>query len=107
MARQTQISIEEIQRAKQLRDRATTIAEYRKALSVILAADHGLDADRTAELLGTSRRTVFRDRGRIRNQADTPKNLWGGRRHCSLTCAVKGGDFQWVRIPPGLCRSGR
>jgi len=59
MARQTQISTEEIQRAKQLRDQATTIAEYRKALSVILAADHGLDADRTAELLGTSRRTVF------------------------------------------------
>jgi hypothetical protein len=85
MARQTQISIEEIQRAKQLRDQATTIAEYRKALSVILVADHGLDADRTAELLGTSRRTVFRDRGRIRNQGDTPKNLWGGRRHCSMT----------------------
>ena len=65
MARQTQISIEEIQRAKQLRDQATTIAEYRKALSVILAADHGLYADRTAELIRTSRRTVFRDHGRI------------------------------------------
>jgi predicted DNA-binding transcriptional regulator YafY len=81
MARQTHIGIEEIQRAKQLRDQATTIAEYRKALSVILAADHGLDADRTAELLGTSRRTVFRDRVRIRSQGDPPKNLWGGRRH--------------------------
>ena len=32
MARQTQISIEEIQGAKQLRDQATMIAEYRKAL---------------------------------------------------------------------------
>jgi hypothetical protein len=85
MARQTKIGTEEIQRAKQLRDQATTIASYRKALSVILAAVHGLDADRTAELLGTSRRTVFRDRGHIRNQDDTQKNLWGGRRHCSMT----------------------
>ena len=42
MARQTQIGIEEIQRAKQLRDQATTIAEYRKALSVILAAELAL-----------------------------------------------------------------
>ena len=75
MARQTQIGIGEIQRAKQLRAQATTVAEYRKALSVILPAELSLDADRTAELLGTSRRTVFRDRGRIRNQGDTKKNL--------------------------------
>lgn len=85
MARQTKIGIEEIQRAKQLRDQATTIASYRKALSVILTAEYGLDANKTAELLGTSRRTVFRDRGHIRSQDDTPKNLWGGRRHCSMT----------------------
>lgn len=85
MARQIQISIEEIQRAKQLRDQATTIVAYRKALSVILAAEHGLDADQTADLLGTSRRTVFRDRGHIRHQDDTPQNSWGGRRHCVMT----------------------
>ena len=83
MARQIQITTEDIQRAKQLRDQATTVAEYRKALCVILPAELSLDADRTAELLGTSRRTVFRVR--IRNQGDTPKNLWGGRRHCSMT----------------------
>jgi len=85
MARQIQISIEEIQRAKQLRDQATTVAEYRKALSVILPAELSIDADLTAELLGTSRRTVFRDRGRIRSQDDTSRNLWGGRRHCAMT----------------------
>jgi hypothetical protein len=85
MARKIQISIEEIQRAKQLRDQATTVAEYRKALSVILPAEFSIDADLTAELLGTSRRTVFRDRDRIRSQDDTPKNLWGGRRHCAMT----------------------
>jgi len=85
MSRQVKISTEDIQRAKQLRDKAITLAEYRKALSVLLPGELGLDADRTAELLGTSRRTVFRNRGRIRNQGDTPKNLWGGRRHCVMT----------------------
>ena len=75
MARQIRISNEDIQRARQLRDKATTVAEYRKALSVILPAELSIDADQTAELLGTSRRTVFRDRGRIRNQDDPPKNL--------------------------------
>jgi hypothetical protein len=85
MARKIQISIEEIQRAKQLRDQATTVAEYRKALSVILPVELSIDADQTAELLGTSRRTVFRDRGRIRCQENAPKNLWGGRRHCAMT----------------------
>ena len=32
MARKIQISIEDIQRAKQLRDQATTVAEYRKVI---------------------------------------------------------------------------
>ena len=85
MARHIQISIEDIQRAKQLRDQATTLAEYRKALSVILPAELSIDADKTAALLGTSRRTVFRDRIRIRDQGNTPQNLWGGRRHCAMT----------------------
>lgn len=85
MARQTCISEEEIQRAMQLRDEATTVAQYRTALSVILRDVVGLDADLTAEVLGTSRRTVFRDRGRICNQEVVPKNQWGGRRHCCMS----------------------
>ncbi len=36
-------------------------------------------------MLATSRRSVFRGRGRIRSEGDTPKNLWGGRRHCAMT----------------------
>ena len=85
MARQSFISDEEIQRAKQLRGQATSIADYRKAISVILVAEFGLTAEHVAEMLGTSRRTVFRDRGNIRNQDDTAKSSWGGRRHCSMT----------------------
>jgi len=85
MARQVRFSNEEIQRAKQLRDQATTISVYRRALSVILVAEHGLDAEQTAEILGTSRRTVFRNRNCIRNQDDTTQKTWGGRRRCSMT----------------------
>jgi len=85
MARQVSISNEEIQRARKLRDQATSIAEYRKSLSVILVGELGMNADHVADILGTSRRTVFRDRGNIRNQDDTSKSSWGGRRHCSMT----------------------
>ena len=85
MARQVSISNEEIQRAKQLRDRASSITDYRKALSVILIAEFGVTADHAADILGTSRRTIFRDRGNIRIQDDTTKNSWGGRRNSSMT----------------------
>jgi hypothetical protein len=85
MARQVFINSEENQRAKQLRDQTRSLADYRKALSVILVAELGLTADHVADILGTSRRTVFRDRGNIRNQDDAAKNSWGGRRHCSMT----------------------
>jgi transposase len=85
MARPVIFSDEEIQRARQLRDQATTISDYRKALSVILVAEHGLNSEKTAEILGASRRTVFRDRKEIRNQDATSKKSWGGRRHCSMT----------------------
>jgi len=85
MARPVRIGDQEVQRARHLRDHAASIGEYRKALSVILAADVGLDADRTADVLGISRRTVFRNREDISNQDDTKKNSWGGRRRCSMT----------------------
>jgi len=85
MARKTCINLDEVQKAKQLRDQATTVSEYRKALSVILVAEYGLDADRVADTLGISRRTVFRDRNNIRNQDDTSKKTWGGRRNSSMT----------------------
>lgn len=85
MARKVCISPEEVQRAKQLRDQASTVADYRKALSVILVAEYGLDADRAAEVLGTSRRTVFRNRSNICNQDDTKEKTWGGRRNSSMT----------------------
>ena len=84
MARHVEIRDEDVQRAKHLRDQATTVAEYRKALSVILVAELSLDAEKVADLLGTSRRTVFRDRTSIRSEDDTTKNSWGGRRHCSM-----------------------
>jgi len=85
MARPVCISELEIQQALKLRDEATTIAEYRKALSVLLISEHSFDAEQAAELLGTSRRTVFRDRSNICKQDDTSKKAWGGRRRFILS----------------------
>jgi hypothetical protein len=85
MAKRTKYRTEDIVKAKQLRDQATTIKEYRKALSMILSAELNLDAEQTADLLGTSRRTVFRDRDNICSQEDTKKSSWGGRRHSVMS----------------------
>lgn len=85
MGKKAHTHSDEIQRARQMRDHATTIPEYRAALSVILVTTLGLKADQAAEVLGTSRRTVFRNQNAFRNQDDMPKGSWGGRRHCSMT----------------------
>jgi hypothetical protein len=85
MAKQVCINSEVLQRAKQLRDQANTVAEYRRALSVILVAEYGLSADQAAVVLGTSRRTIFRDRSNFIDQDGTRKKSWGGRRNCSMT----------------------
>jgi transposase len=85
MSRQFIISKEELRQAKQLRDQAASMADYRKALSVILVGELGLTAEHVSDILGISRRTVFRDRDNIRSQDDTAKKSWGGRRHCAMT----------------------
>jgi transposase len=87
MARKAHISDEELQRARTLRDKASTATELRSALSVLLMAELGISADRAAELLGTSRRTCFRNKTTLRNQDETPKKPWGGRRRASLSLA--------------------
>jgi transposase len=85
MARKTYISSDEIQKAKQLRDHAKSISEYRKALSVVLVSELGFNAEQAASILGTSRRTVFRDRKNVRSQDGISKKTWGGRRNSSMT----------------------
>lgn len=85
MARRARFTDKELRKAQKLRDDASTVAEFRKAMSVILAAKLGLDAANLSELLGTSRSSIFRTRSKIRNQDDTPKKSWGGRRRCSLS----------------------
>ena len=85
MGRTAHFTEEDLHKAMKLRDDATTVAEFRNALSVILPAILGLDAATVSELLGTSRSTPFRDCNKIRHQGDTPKEAWGGRRRCSLT----------------------
>ena len=78
-------SDEEIAKVRELRDRATTAMELRKALSVLLVAEVGLDASQTSEILGISERTVFRNRSSVRHQDERRRNTWGGRRHYSMT----------------------
>lgn len=85
MAKKACISKDELQCAKHLRDQAVDVRDYKKALSVILVAELGLDANQTAEVLGLSRRTIFRNRDDICNQDAVPKQSWGGRRHCLLS----------------------
>lgn len=85
MAKCTSITAAEVIKAKQLRDQATKISEYRKALVVILVAECGFVAEKAAEVLGMSRRTVFRDQSDIRSQDGRPSKAWGGRRHAAMT----------------------
>lgn len=85
MARRARFSNEEITRMRELRDKATTAMELRKALSVLLVADAGLDANQTSEILGISERTVFRNRSSVRHQDERRRNTWGGRRHFRMT----------------------
>lgn len=85
MTRVAYFTEEEIAKARKLRDEARTATELRQALSVLLVAEGGLDADKTSELLGISERTVFRDRRNNRNQDEGKKNTWGGRRRYTMT----------------------
>lgn len=85
MARAARFSDEEIAKARELRDKATTVMELRKALSVLLVAEAGLGTSPTSEILGISERTVFRNRRSVRHQDEKRQNTWGGRRHYSMT----------------------
>jgi len=85
MARTACISDEEIARARQIRDSATTVTELRKALSLLLVTEADLDTAKTSEILGISERTVFRNRDSIRNQDEKRQNKWGGRHHFNMT----------------------
>ena len=85
MARTVNFTDAEIMKARLLREQATTAKDLRTALSALLVAEAGLDTVTTLAILGISERTVFRHRGRIRNQEEEKRNTWGGRRHSVMT----------------------
>jgi len=85
MASTVCISDIEVAQARLLREQAKSASELRKALSVLLIAELGLDSDKAADILGTSKRTVFRNRRNIRSQDGTSRKTWGGRRNCIMT----------------------
>lgn len=85
MARSVCITEAELQQALKIRDEATSVVDFRKAMTVILMAKLGIDPITTAELLGSSRCTTFRDRLALRSQDDSQKKSWGGRRHFTMS----------------------
>ena len=85
MTRTANFTEAELVKARQLRDQAKTALELRKALSVILVAEGGLDTSKTAGILRISERTVFRNQENIRNQKKNTLNTWGGRRRYTMT----------------------
>jgi hypothetical protein len=85
MTRMANFTEAEITKAREIRDQAKTVLELRKALSVLLIAEGGLDTNKTAGILKISERTVFRNQEYIRNQEKKVRNTWGGRRRYTMT----------------------
>jgi len=85
MTRTANFTESEITQARQIRDQAKTALELRKALSVLLIAEGGLDTNQTAGILKISQRTVFRNQEHIRKQDKKLRNTWGGRRRYTMT----------------------
>ena len=85
MARKAKFISEEIVRALSVRDQAKSAGELMKALSVLLITEAGLDTDKTAEILGISKRTIFRHRSELGKPEKVTVNTWGGRRHYRMT----------------------
>ena len=85
MTRTANFTESEIIKARQIRDQAKTALELRKALSVLLVSEGGLDTNTTAKILKISERTVFRNQEYLRNQEKHVQNTWGGRRRYTMT----------------------
>lgn len=85
MTRTANFTESEITKAHQIRDQAKTALELRKALSVLLVSEGGLDTNTTAKILKISERTVFRNQEYIRNQEKHVQSTWGGRRRYTMT----------------------
>lgn len=81
MARVATFSKDEIVQANELRDRAKTVEEIQRALSVLLMAEGHMEAEQASSLLGISKRTLFRYREGFRHQDRPSRSTWGGRRH--------------------------
>jgi transposase len=85
MARVATFSKDEIVKAIELRNRANTVEEIQRALSVLLMVEGRMEADKAASLLGISKRTLFRYRESFRRQDLLSRSTWGGRRHCLMS----------------------
>lgn len=74
--------------AEQAVKRAGGARELREALAVLLPVLHGLSLEDTGRLIGRSRATVVRLRGRFKQGVEHPEQTprqWGGRRRQNMT----------------------
>ena len=84
MARPFSVDQDVVDFANDLVDNATTADDLKRALSITLSSDLGLDASQVAAALHLSLRSVFRYRSDLTNiceGADDPREDWGGRRN--------------------------
>jgi hypothetical protein len=91
---------DELSQARRLRDRAATASELRRALSVLLIAEAGLDAKKASSVLGISERAVYRNRIVVRNREKASESINNARRRDGLelevTPNVRGGRRNYL-----------
>ena len=85
MARTACITKDQLEKARNIRDKAQSALEVTKALSILLPAEVRINTKEAARVLGISERTLFRYQSEIRNQVTYPKASWGGRRNAHLS----------------------
>lgn len=88
MARKPKGTAALVDAAEEAVKRASGARDLREAQAVLLPALHGLSLEQTGRLMGRSRATVVRLRGRFKRgveQPEEPGRQWGGRRRQNMT----------------------
>jgi predicted transcriptional regulator YheO len=72
MSRPSNISVKDKKKAYRLRDNSLTVAQYRKAITVILMSDDwSFNSKQVSDLLGVSRKTIFKYLSAIKTEGAT------------------------------------
>jgi transposase len=85
MPKPIKFTTEVLARAQAQVKTATTVAEFREALAIVLPSQFGLTRKQTAEAIGLSASRVGSLRGAAQKPQKSPKNTHGGRRRQRMT----------------------